>query len=230
MTFAVPAGPLPHAEAAPRAGGPVQRRTRRILITGSRRWPWPAQVALALDDQRARLATDGVLIVMHGACPDGADAAAVAWCREAKQTTGARVIEEPHPARWHDDTGRFHRNAGMIRNADMVTAGADLIIAFWLDRSPGTGNTLRHAAQERIPAVVYTAYTPKPAHQLQVKDGGQHRSANIRPPSTSNEPHLTRNADAEAEAAMNQGYDPIRNPVCPRCHTQKSIMGVCLCD
>jgi YspA, cpYpsA-related SLOG family len=230
MTFTAPILPAPHTVAAARVGAPVQRRTRRILITGSRRWPWPIQIALALDDQRARLATDGVLIVMHGACPDGADAAAATWCREATQTTGVRVIEEPHPARWRDDTGRFHRNAGMIRNADMIAAGADLVIGFWLDRSPGTGNTLRHAAHERIPAVVYTAYTPKPAHQPRAGDGGQRRSTNIRPSFASSEPRLSRNADAEAEAAMNQGYDPIRNPVCTRCHTQKSIMGVCLCD
>lgn len=47
----------------------------RVLVTGSRDWPTPETVWAALNDIRDEaLITDRRLVVVHGACPRGADA------------------------------------------------------------------------------------------------------------------------------------------------------------
>ena len=197
--------------------------TRRVLITGSRAWPWPALVDRALDAERARLTSGDTLIVIHGACPRGADAAAAAWCARVTTSPGATVAEQPHPARWRDQIGRLDCGAGMTRNAHMIAAGPDVVIAFWLDRSPGTADTLRRADTARIPALVHLAYT-SPA---------QPDSSQLAPTTTARTTWTGRAAgddrDADAEREMNQGYDPARNPVCGTCHVQTSNTGQCSC-
>ena len=207
------------------AGPPAATvQTRRILITGSRAWPWPALIARVLEAERARLAADATLVIVHGACPQGADAAAAAWCAHAADRTGARVLGEAHPARWRDAAGRLDRGAGMARNAAMIAAGADLVIAFWADHSPGTADTLRRAAAARIPALVHIAYTsatPQPAPAAP----NSPRPARRRTTRT----RAAQDADAQAEQVMSQGYDDARNPLCRTCQVQKSITGQCLC-
>ena len=141
---------------------PASRRTRRVLLTGSRRWPWPTVITRVLDAERARLAAGAVLMVVHGACPQGADAAAAAWCAQAQTVPGARVVEEPHPAQWRDARGQLDRTAGHARNAAMVAAGADLVIAFCLDNSPGTLDCLIRAREAWMASLVHFAYsTPR---------------------------------------------------------------------
>ena len=78
----------------------------RLLVTGSRTWHDIAAIeqtlAVILDRH-----PEGVLLV-HGACPRGADAIAAAY---AARTPGYQV--EAHPADWR----RYGRAAGYRRSA-----------------------------------------------------------------------------------------------------------------
>lgn len=96
----------------------------RILITGSRTWDDYETLANALDDiYFASRATEDVMLV-HGACPHGADAMAARWIRHMSK--GWKVAEERHPAK---DFGPWPA-AGPRRNAHMVSLGADICLAF----------------------------------------------------------------------------------------------------
>jgi YspA, cpYpsA-related SLOG family len=66
----------------------------RLLVTGSRTWDDTTAIEQVLAVILARH-PEGVLLV-HGACPRGADAIAAAY---AAQTPGYQV--EAHPANWH---------------------------------------------------------------------------------------------------------------------------------
>jgi len=89
----------------------------RLLITGSRDWE---------DEEAVRFEIAGMtmlhpgLVIVHGACPKGADAMA------AKAARDIGVRQEPHPADWK----RLGRPAGFRRNAEMVALGADACVAF----------------------------------------------------------------------------------------------------
>lgn len=102
-------------------------RPYRVLVTGSRDWPKPADVFTALNDAQ-RQAKGRLLVVVHGACPTGADAHARQWAR-ARQGQGEAVIEDAHRANWRPG-GVLDRSAGFRRNAEMVAAGADIALAF----------------------------------------------------------------------------------------------------
>ena len=73
----------------------------RLLVTGSRTWDDPRTIEKALA-VILRFHPEGVLLV-HGACPRGADAIAAAY---ATSTPGYQI--EAHPADWH----RYGRAAG----------------------------------------------------------------------------------------------------------------------
>lgn len=93
----------------------------RVLVTGSRDWADEAAVENALDAviYASDVASNEEVVVVHGACPTGADAIADRLAREA----GCRV--EPYPADWSRG-----RRAGPERNRVMVEAGADVCVAF----------------------------------------------------------------------------------------------------
>lgn len=100
----------------------------RVLITGSRGWTHRAVVEGVLDHWQAvacgvgRRYQQGPLVIVHGACPRGADAHADRWA------TRHGVQVERHPADWQ----RYGPRSGFVRNAEMVAAGADLCLAFIL--------------------------------------------------------------------------------------------------
>jgi len=98
----------------------------RVLVTGSRDWSRGDLVRLALEIAFCEAVSNGRLTtVVHGACPDGADAPAVDWANYMI-SRGMPVKVEPHPADW-----RAHgRAAGPRRNAEMVAVGADEALAF----------------------------------------------------------------------------------------------------
>jgi YspA, cpYpsA-related SLOG family len=121
------------------------RQPFRLLVTGSRTWDETAVIEHALAVILARH-PEGVLLV-HGACPHGADSIAAAY---AARTPGYRI--EAHPADWR----RHGRAAGQLRNAEMVTLGADGCAAFLRGVSPGTTATIRLAQAARIPVWVHT--------------------------------------------------------------------------
>lgn len=121
----------------------------RVLVTGSRDWADPAIIKADLAEiaEQARAAGDTDLVLVHGACPSGADSMAEA------QGPALGYTLEPHPAKW----GKYGSAAGPIRNAEMVEAGADLVLAYWRYASDGTGGTVRLAQEHGLPLRIRTA-------------------------------------------------------------------------
>jgi hypothetical protein len=110
----------------------------------------------ALNDVRAELLPAGrPLVVVHGACPRGADAHAAQWAAVAGQFTTS-VQAEAHPADWRPG-GTLDRGAGFRRNTAMVALGADACLAFIKDGSRGASHTARLAEQAGIPVRRWTA-------------------------------------------------------------------------
>lgn len=124
----------------------------RVLVTGSRNW---ADRAVIDDFLTALVAAnifhDRTTIVVHGACPTGADAMADDWARW--HSARSPLIEvERHPADW----ARYGRSAGPIRNAAMVNLGADLCLAFIRDGSRGATGCATLAEAAGIPVRRWT--------------------------------------------------------------------------
>src|ERR1700733_5955180 len=121
----------------------------RILVTGSRSWTDYLAIENALHD--AYFAAQTVpgwtvrVVVVHGACPKGADAMADQIARDMKEA-GMAVEIERHPADWN----RHGKSAGFIRNAGMVALGANLCLAFIKDRSRGATHCTDLAAKAGI--------------------------------------------------------------------------------
>jgi hypothetical protein len=115
----------------------------RILVTGSRDWPdddelLPYELGLAIGDGSRE---GRRVVIVHGACPTGADALADRLARDH----GFDV--EPHPADWE----RHGKTAGPIRNREMTEAGADVCLAFVKDCSPGATGCADMAERAGIP-------------------------------------------------------------------------------
>lgn len=120
----------------------------RILITGSRTWSDTETIAAALTEviHEHSLSREDTLII-HGACPSGADNMA------HNIATAWGVTVEAHPADW-----KTHgRAAGFKRNQYMVDLGADILLAFIKDYSAGASHTLRQAEAAGIPVRVFRA-------------------------------------------------------------------------
>jgi hypothetical protein len=139
---------------------------RRVLVTGSRSWTDEYAVYYALV-RELQQADDHHLIVVHGACPTGADAFAHRWATLVHFKPWVTVEAEPHPADWHRDCDEncYHRPrekngrsycpmAGHLRNQAMVDLGADVCLAFPTTTSRGTRDCMRRAEAAGIPIVV----------------------------------------------------------------------------
>jgi hypothetical protein len=119
-------------------------RPSRVIVFGSRNWP---AEYVGYIHNRIKQLPHGTVVV-HGACPSGADAIA----DYAAVLYGFTV--ERHPAIWKPDgrLGRTDYAAGPRRNKHMASLGADLAIGF---RMPGKSNGTDHMADEcelaRIP-------------------------------------------------------------------------------
>lgn len=115
----------------------------RVIVTGSRRWSDADAVGAALLeawDEALQAGFDGIVVV-HGACPTGADAMAAAWA------AANGVSAEGWIAEWELQG----RAAGPLRNQHMVAAGAAVCLAFPLGRSAGTRDCMRRAVAAGIP-------------------------------------------------------------------------------
>lgn len=156
----------------------------RLLVAGSRKWPRGVVLPGALRRMGDALgANQRDVVMVHGDCPDGADAEAhELW-------TGWGWPTEPTPAVWSEcapECIRFrqpHRRrnrrgewycpaAGMRRNALMVDRGASAMLAFVvLGGSPGTRGCIRLAKDAGIPVWEYrpdgTVIAPFPNTVLQ---------------------------------------------------------------
>lgn len=99
----------------------------RLLITGSRDWDDITTIGAALE-QALIDAGPRPVIVVHGACPSGADWHADHYARWLRGK-GCSIDVEQHRANWRPG-GVFDRSAGFRRNAEMVSLGADICHAF----------------------------------------------------------------------------------------------------
>lgn len=107
----------------------------RVLVTGSRDWRDENTIHEAI---YAELMKDGGAVLVHGACPRGADAIADSlWLGDI----------ERHPADWETHGKR----AGFIRNHEMVALGADMCLAFIKDGSRGAAHCADIAEKAGIP-------------------------------------------------------------------------------
>lgn len=114
----------------------------RLLITGSRTW---SDRLVIRDALAAVWRPDRVMVSGH--CKQGADV----LCESCWTHWGGTI--EIHPADWP----AYGRQAGPIRNAAMVGLGADLCLAFILDRSPGATGCVALARQAGIPVRIFSA-------------------------------------------------------------------------
>ncbi len=69
------------------------------------------------------------------------------WVEEAPHNNGLRL---PEPLKFPADWDRYGKAAGPLRNAAMVTAGADLCVAFMHPTSRGTVDCRDKARRARI--------------------------------------------------------------------------------
>lgn len=124
----------------------------RVLVTGSQLWddPDPVYSELSSVFQEATSRNE-VLVVVHGACPNGADLYADLWATSAK-AQGLAVEIDPHPAEWRKN-GKLDKGAGFRRNAEMVKLGADICLAFILNNSNGATHTAKLAEKAGIKTI-----------------------------------------------------------------------------
>ncbi|MFD5675576.1 SLOG family protein [Streptomyces sp. NPDC127040] len=122
-------------------------RPYRILVTGSRDWDDTDAVCRALGEavQEIPPHTRDIWLVV-GDCPTGADRIAYQWARAARMTVD----------RFEADWAAHGRAAGPRRNAEMVTAGADLCLAFIRNGSRGASHTAALARRAGIPVRLWT--------------------------------------------------------------------------
>lgn len=122
--------------------------SKRILVTGSRKWVDYRTIADAI--WRHMSDEEPGTVVVHGGAA-GADSIADVAAR-----TYRLVVEVHHPS-W-DVHGKA---AGPIRNQHMVDLGADVCLAFVVDgQSRGTLDCLRRAEKAGIPTEVYRRALP----------------------------------------------------------------------
>ncbi|MDI5965773.1 SLOG family protein [Streptantibioticus silvisoli] len=119
-------------------------------MTGSRSWADMPTVREALRQVRLEVA-GGPIVVVHGACPRGADALADLLATRAPAEF--RMSVERHPADW-DALGK---RAGFVRNQHMVDLGADVCLAFIRSGSRGASHTARVAERAGILVRRWTA-------------------------------------------------------------------------
>lgn len=111
----------------------------RILVTGSRDWEDRLTIYRALNEARGNVPHDQIILVHGGA--RGVDYFAKAYAEVADWG-----IEE-HLADWD----KHGRKAGILRNIEMVDAGADICLAFIKDNSRGATHCAGYAEFKGIP-------------------------------------------------------------------------------
>ena len=118
----------------------------RILITGSRGWEdWQTIAKAMADEILAAGASKEDTIIVHGACPKGADKLADIIAKRWEANI------ESHPADWNT----HGKAAGFIRNSHMVNLGADVCLAFIKDGSNGATHTANEAQKAGIRTVIH---------------------------------------------------------------------------
>lgn len=116
----------------------------RVIVTGGRaRNDWWT-VFEALNKQRET----GPFMVVHGACPVGADHWASMWLAAHPECMEVKV-----PAAWERHDGTVDKGAGFARNAKMIAMGADIVYAFPHPEGSGTQHTVGLARKAGIKVI-----------------------------------------------------------------------------
>ena len=120
----------------------------RVIFCGSKTWKGLLGIERI---HRVMLATEMMaealhspLQVVHGNCPEGADAIVDRWARR-------RGYE---PILFHAEWGKLGEPAGFIRNTSMALGGGDMCIGFLRDNSGGTIDMTEKAKAQRIPTFI----------------------------------------------------------------------------
>lgn len=129
------------------------RPAYRILVTGSRDWDDVHMIFTALHDETTYAFAAGRRpVIVHGACPTGADYIAVRWWTLHSEQCDI----EPHRAEWK----RYGASAGPRRNQEMVNAGAHVCLAFIKNGSHGATGTATMARKAGITTRVWADDVP----------------------------------------------------------------------
>lgn len=112
----------------------------RVIVSGDRHWNCPDLAARYVDRLRKRFGNS--LTIIHGAAP-GVDRSFA----DAARVFGVTV--ESCPAKWRD----FGDRAGPIRNAEMISRGACMVLACHrtMKSSRGTKDLCRKALRAGMP-------------------------------------------------------------------------------
>lgn len=123
----------------------------RVLVTGSRWWSDRATVYGWLDyhaQQGHALGHDRMVVIHGGAI--GADMMAQGWCDGG----GAGLIKVAFRIYRPRYSEYPRRVAPLKRNQEMVDAGADVCLAFHLNKSKGTQDCIDRAIKAGIPVAI----------------------------------------------------------------------------
>lgn len=88
----------------------------------------------------------------HDPYPQGADRYLYLWAEANTEYHGPEKV--PMPIVFEADWQQYAKQAGPLRNAYMVTAGADLVVGFLHPESKGARDCLDKAKRARIPRMV----------------------------------------------------------------------------
>jgi hypothetical protein len=124
-------------------------RPYRVLVTGSRTWTDAKKLNEALN--LANITHRGRVVLVHGACPQGADALADTWA----EVNGVPV--ERYSADWGGPDGK---GAGFARNQAMVDTRPDVVLAFIRNGSKGATHCAGAAENAGLKVLRFTDDTP----------------------------------------------------------------------
>lgn len=121
----------------------------RLLVTGSRDWPWPDAVGDELD--KILDSPHGPTLIVVQGYSGNVDMAAYDWAAYEEALNIQDVKPESHEANWKE----LGKKAGPLRNKEMVDMGADLCLAFRLNKSRGTTDCMDRCYQAGIPVRLF---------------------------------------------------------------------------
>jgi hypothetical protein len=112
----------------------------RVILTGSRDWENVEAIRTVLKALRDQ---DPKTVLVHGACPTGADA----------------IGDSLWDGEWGLTVERHPGGPGIMlrRNREMIALGADLVVAFIRNGSPGSSYTANYAAKVGIEVRRFTS-------------------------------------------------------------------------
>lgn len=112
----------------------------RAIVAGSRyeaKVRFPLEVLFRVLDKLHK--KHGITKIVSGTCKNSPDQDGEEWAMMHA------IPIDPYPANWT----KFGRGAGHIRNKEMAL-NADMLIAFWDGKSPGTQSMIKEAQMQNL--------------------------------------------------------------------------------